>query len=464
VALVPIDVPRLDQAGLDARALLFALGLSATAAIMTGLLPAWQCSSGSLLPGLHQQSRGGTAAPRGTRVRKLLVAAQLAAALVLLAAAGLFARSFVSLLRLDLGFDPTNVLTFEIETRDGRYPDGAKQWALVESVLDQISATPGIRAAGAIYNRPFEHGPIGMDTGVFIEGQPLTREGGSGNPILNWEAVTPGYFAAMDISLLRGRMFEARDNEKAPPVVIVGESLAARLWPGQNPIGKRMLAHGAPGDQANPGWQTVIGVVEDARYREIQAPRFDLYLPYRQAPNPVQYYMLRVSGDPMAAVPALSAAVSRVDSDAKLRNVTTMARIVARTMGPWRFSTSVFTIFSVMALAFAAVGLAAVIAYAVTQRTREIGVRLALGAQRRNVVGLMVREGVGMTLGGLALGVPAAWAAGQSLSHLLFGVSPHDPFTLAAVLLVLVGVALVAAYLPARRAAAVEPVVALRSE
>jgi predicted permease len=465
VAMVPIEVPRLDRAAIDGQALLFALGTCLSSALVTGLLPAWQCSGGKLLPGLHQQSRAGTTSPPGTRVRRLLVAAQLAAAIVLLAAAGLFARSFVSLLRLDLGFDPDNVLTFEIDTPDKRYPDGPKQWAFVEAVLGQVSAAPGVRAGGAIYNRPFEHGPIGMDTGVIIEGQPLTREGGSRNPILNWEAVTPGYFEAMDIRLLRGRMFDDRDNEKAPPAVIVGESLASRLWPGQEPIGRRMLAYGAPGDDRNPGWQTVVGVVEDARYREIQAPRFDLYLPYRQAPNPVQYYMLRVANDdPLAAVPAIRAAVARVDPDARLRNVTTMDQIVARTLGPWRFSTWVVTIFSVMALTFAAVGLAAVIAYAVAQRTREIGVRIALGAQRRNIVTLMVREGVGMTLAGLVVGVPAAWLVGRWFSSLLFGVSPHDTYTFATVVAVLIWVSLVAAYLPARKAATIEPVVALRTE
>ena len=305
VSLAPIEVPRLDEAAIDVRALLFALGLCLGTAVIVGLLPAWRHSGAAPLAGLHDRSRSATATSSSARARKLLVAAQLAAVVVLLTVAGLFIRSFTALLRLDLGFDPRGVLTFNLGFSEEKHDTKEKQWALVDAVLDSARRLPGAIAAGAVFQRPFAHGAIGMDTNVIIEGQPLASESASRNPILNWEVATPDYFRAMDIRLLQGRLFDERDTLKSPLVVIVGQSLAARLWPGQDPIGRRMLTEAQEGKE--PPWQTVVGVVEDARYREVETPRFDLYLPYRQAPNPVQHFMVRLSGDPRAAVPALGA-------------------------------------------------------------------------------------------------------------------------------------------------------------
>ena len=247
------------------------------------------------------------------------MAAQLAVVVVLLTAAGLFIRSFTAILRLDLGFDPRGVLTFNVGFSEEKHDTKEKQWALVDAVLDSARRLPGAIAAGAVYQRPFANGTIGMDTGVIIEGQPLAAESFSRNPILNWEAATPDYFRAMDIRLLRGRFFNERDTATSPLVVIIGQSLAARLWPGQDPIGRRMFAYGAPEPQEGKPlvWQTVVGVVEDARYREVETPRFDLYLPHRQAPNQVQHFMVRLSGDPLAAIPALRNAVATLDPEAQ---------------------------------------------------------------------------------------------------------------------------------------------------
>ena len=311
VSLAPIDVPRLEEAAIDMRALLFALVLCLGTAVIVGLFPAWRHSGGAPVAGLYGRSRTSTSST--ARARKLLVALQLAAVVVLLTAAGLFIRSFTALLRLDLGFDPRGVLTFNLGFSEEKYETKEKQWALTDAVLDSARRLPGAIAAGAVLQRPFANGVIGMDTNVIIEGQPLASESASRNPILNWEVATPDYFRAMDIRLLQGRLFDERDTAQSPLVVVVGQSLAARLWPGRDPIGKRMLT--VVEDGKPPAWQTVVGVVEDARYREVETPRFDLYLAYRQSPNPVQHVMVRLSGDPLAAVPALRNAVATLNPD-----------------------------------------------------------------------------------------------------------------------------------------------------
>jgi putative ABC transport system permease protein len=303
-----------------------------------------------------------------------------------------------------------------------------------------------------------------MDTNVIIEGQPLNDDSARRNPTLNWESATPHYFRAMDIRLLQGRLFDERDTAASPPVVIIGESLAARLWPGQHPIGRRMLTDGAPEDEQRPGWRTVVGVVEGARYREVDAPRFDLYLPYRQAPNHVQHFMVRVSGDPHAVVPALRSAVAIFAPEARVDGITTMEEIVGRAFAPWRFSSVVVSAFGVMALSFAAVGIATLVAFSVRQRTREIGVRVALGAQTRDVVVLVGREGAWIALAGLAVGVLVAWILRRSVDSMLFAVRSDDALTFGGVALLLAVVCLLAAYVPARRAARIDPATALRAD
>jgi putative ABC transport system permease protein len=464
VSLAPIDVPRLDDAAIDVRALLFALALCLATSVLAGLFPAWRHSGITPSDALHECPRGSTASASSARTRKLLVGAQLAAVVLLLTAAGLFVRSFTALLRLDLGFDPRGVLTFDVGFSEERFAAREKEWAVVDAVLDRVRRLPGAVAAGAVYQRPFAHGAIGMDTSIIFEGQALAAESASRNPIVNWEAATADYFRAMDIRLLQGRMFDDRDTAKSLPVVIIGQSLAARLWPGQNPIGRRVLTYGAPKEGEHLAWQTVVGVVADARYREVETPRFDLYLPYRQAPNQVQHFMVRVAGNARAASAALRAVVATLDPDTRIDRISTMDEVVARAFAPWRFSSVVVSAFAVIALTFAAVGIATLVAFAVAQRTREIGVRVALGAQTRDVVLLVAAEAGWMAVTGVAAGLFAAWILRRSVASMLFGVAPGDALTFSGVVVVLGIVSLLAAYLPARGAARIDPAVALRAE
>jgi putative ABC transport system permease protein len=462
VALAPLAVPGLHDASINVPVLAFALGVCLIAPFLVGTLPAWQLSRAELVDSLKEGSRAGSVGPRTGRTRQALVVAQLAAALVLLLAAGLVGRSFLELMRLDLGFDPKNVLTFDIYAPETKY-DHERERALVADIVTQLERLPGAVAAGAILQRPFKHGPIGMDSGFILEGQPKTPDTWRQNPLLNWESVTPGYFRTMDIGLTRGRLLTEHDDERAPLVVVVSEALAARVWPGQDPLGRKLQAFGATRND-KPEWQTVVGVVENARYREIESPRLDIYVPLRQAPSLPQDFVVRTANQPLAVMPALRAALERIDPELDVENAATMEEIVGRTVAPWRFNMVVFTVYSATAVAFAAIGLFALIAYAAKQRTREIGVRVALGAKSSDVVRLFVGEGARLAIAGLAIGIPAAWILSRLLSSLLFAVSPTDAVTFVVVAGLLGLVALLAAYLPARRAGAVDPVIALRSE
>jgi putative ABC transport system permease protein len=317
-------------------------------------------------------------------------------------------------------------------------------------------------AAGAVLQRPFEHGAIGMDSGFILEGQPQTPDTFMQNPMLNWESVTPGYFRTMGIRLLRGRTFDERDTASSPSVVIVSEAMALRVWPGLDPIGKRLSTHGA--EERNDQWQTVVGVVASARYREIESPRLDVYVPLRQAESFVNHYVVRTAIDPTAVAATLKAETAAFDRALTIGGIKTMEEIVARTKGPWRFNMLVFSLFGLVALGLSATGLFALIAYSVAQRAREIGVRIALGADRADVIRMMLAEGAALSGIGVACGLIAAALLTRLLAGLLFGISATDPVTFAAVSALLVAVAALASYLPARWAAAVDPLIALRTE
>jgi putative ABC transport system permease protein len=459
VGLSPADIPRLDSASIDAPVLLFAIACAVLTTLVVGVAPALRLSHPSVMDDIKGGATGIASRSSGAPARRWLMGLQVAGTLVLLVAAGLCLRSFVRLNGQDLGFDPRNVLTFRVGGLDKeRYPARDARRRAIEELVARFERVPQVTRAAAILLRPFEFGPIGMDTGVLLEGQADTAASVNRNPALNWEWITPGYFEAMRIGLVRGRIFDARDSSTAPLVAIVSASTAARLWPGQDAIGRRLhLSLSQKGE-----WHTVVGVVASARYREIESPRFDLYVPLRQTDSDDHHFMVRTSVDPLAAAPSIAREIASFDSGLTADGITSMAAIVRRTQGPWRFNVLVFGVFAVVALALAAVGLFALVAFDVAQRTREIGLRIALGAARADVVWLMIWQGAKPSAVGMMAGVAAALALTRVWARFLFEITPSDPVTFAGVLIVCAVVILLASYLPARRAAGIDPQVVLR--
>lgn len=461
VAVVPMDVPRLGDVAIDQRVLLFSVIVAGLAIAFMGVISSRQANRGQV----YGRSRThGIGDGRSRALGAGLVGIQVAVATVLLTAAALCVQSFAHVIRLDLGFDPTNVLTFGITRLDERYTILDARVHAVEGVLARLEQLPGVISAGAVYQRPFEHGPIGLDMAVVLEEQADSPMSWPRNPLLNLEPATPSYFETMRIPLLRGRAFEPTDQDGAPLVVIVSEAAAERLWPGQDPLGKLLRSYSPQDDPDRPPyWHRVIGVVGTARYREIETPRPDVYVPLRQVPQ-VQHFVVRTSGAPLAAVPAVTAAITSFDKQLSVGGVTTMARIVRRVRGPWESSALTFSLFSAAALGLTALGLFGLVAHTVQQRRREIAVRIALGAASASVVRQTVARGLWPALTGLVVGVVVSYSTSHTLSSLLFQVQPTDPATFVVISLTLLLASIAASYVPARRAALVDPIVVLKDE
>jgi predicted permease len=464
LAWVPADIPRLEDAAVDRRVLLFTLGATVTTALLVALVPASRASSLRLAPSALELAGE---PQRRHRWRVLITVAEVAMAVVVLVAAGLLSRSFLRLAAIDLGYHPENVLTFKVVPREDRYATIRDQHAFSRQILERLRGVPGVLAAGAVHLRPLEFGPIGSDSYVIVEGQPLDRDTVERNPWVNWEAATPGYFRAMGMRLLEGRDFDERDHEAAPPVVIVSESLARHFWSGERAVGKRLITWtGRRWEDiaAKPVWQTVVGVVEDARYRGLADLWLDLYLPYLQSPSPVGHLVVRTRADPLGLAGVIRSEIRALDPDQTVDGITSLEAIVSRALSPWRWNAVLSSAFGAIALILAASGIFGVVAYTVRGSTREIGIRMALGADSRGVIRMFLARAMKATLAGLALGVALASVLGRLLENLLFQVTASDPVTYAAMAGTVMAAALLAAYLPAGRAARVDPMVALRHE
>jgi putative ABC transport system permease protein len=458
-ALIPADVPGVERLSIDGPVLAVATAISILSALAFGVVPAVTAARtdpGDLLRESGTRVSGGR---RIGRLRSLLVAGQLALSLGLVTGAGLAARSFAGLARLEPGFDPRGVVTAKILLSD-KYADHRKRAAFYRPLLERLNALPGVDRAALVLLRPLAD-PIGWDYPFTVEGQ--TPEAQARNPHANYESVSPGYFATLGIPLIEGRAFAEADGPDAGPVTIVSRSMAHRFWPGESAIGKRVK----PGAIDGKGpWRTVVGVVGDVRYREWTAVREDIYVPYAQWNFPRMDLVLRMRDavDPSSAIPSVRAAVLDADPDLPLATVTTLDKAVEEaTAGP-RFTAILLTILATVALVVAAVGTFSVLVWSVERRTREIGVRVALGASRLDVLHLVLGQATRLTGLGVAAGLLAALAAGAGLSRLLYAVSPRDPLTLVSCVLLLMAVGLGGGLLAARRALAIAPSEALREE
>jgi predicted permease len=460
--LGPKSVPRLGEVGVRADALLFTLLISVASGILFGLAPALRVARPNLHMVLKDSDRGSAGASavwgRGNNLRRLLVVTELAVSVVVLIVAGLLLRSFMRLQNVSPGFNPGNVLTLDLTMSSERYKDPEVVRATYRQLWDRLERLPGVTAAGGISSLPlsemFAWGPITVEGRVLPPGETFINAD---------ERISSGhYFEAMQIPLLKGRLFNDQDTPDKPHVLLVDEFMARQLWPNQNPLGKRISF----GDLAQkPQWATVVGVVGRIKQEALDTDsRIALYMPQSQYISRAMNVVLRSSTDPTTLAPAVNHELRELDHDLPMFRVLTMEQRVAASLARRRFSTVLLGVFAGLALALAAIGIYGVMSYLVNQGTREIGIRMALGATQRGIVQLVVRQGMVLALLGVLTGLLAAFVFTRIVSGLLFGVAATDPVTFSAIAVLLVVVALLASYIPARRAARIDPMISLRSE
>ena len=452
-------------AGADVRVdgvvLAFALGVSTVVGLLFGLAPAMQMSRPELQGVLREGGRGAVGDGGAQLARRVLVVAEVALALVLLTGAGLLGRSFVQLQRVSPGFDPQGVLTMTLALPQAKYASDTQRVAFFDALLPRLAALPGVQAVGAFSDLPFGGG--NSTSSFTAEGyQPPA---GAPGPWGDYRVVVPGFHEALRIPLVRGRLFGRADGMSAPRVAVVDEETARRFWPGQDPIGRRISYDSRPGTE-EPEWIQVVGVVGHARQEGLDdEPRPQVYLPYAQsARNGAMSVVLRTSGTPGRFVASVREAVRGVDRDQPISDVRTMEERIDASVGPRRLSMLLLGLFAGVALLMACLGLYGLMAYAVAQRTRELGLRMAIGAPQRSVLGLVVRQGLALALIGSAIGVAGSLALTRVIEGQLYATRAADPLTLGAVVVLLILVTLLATLVPAHRATRIDPVVALRSE
>jgi len=447
-------VPSTAEVHVDARVFLFTLGVAFLAGAFAGLVPAIQASKPDLQDALKESTRS-VATPH-QRSRRLLTAGEIALALMMLIGAGLAIKSLVRLLGVQAGFDPQNVLTVRIALPVSQYPKPAQVTAFYQQLLERVRALPGVLSASLVWNLPLEGGSNGT---VIIEGQPAPKNMWS-SPLVAWDTVMPSYFHTLSIPLLGGRDFSSQDSEDKPPVAIINETMAHLFWPNQDTVGKRFSQ-----DKDKPKWITVVGVVGDVReYGLDRATTPEAYFPQSQRSSTYMAIVVRTATQPLSQLSAVTGAVHDLDSQLPVYAPRELSQIVSNSSEQQRFVAMLLGLFAGLALALASVGIYGVISYSVVQQTHELGIRIALGAGRRDVLGMVLGEGLRLALYGVGAGLVGALVLTRLMSSLLYGVRPTDPFTFAVVPLVLVGVALVASYIPALRATKVDPMVALRYE
>ena len=452
LAAAPADLPRLASVSIDNRALLFTLGVTLLTALVFGLVPTLQVLRFDSNPALKDQR---SRSVRQQRIGNVLIASEVALALVLLVGGGLLLRTVWQLNHVDPGFDVRNALAVTIQLPQKKYAGPPQMARFAEQLAQQVSTLPGVAATGVARILPIVHD---LPTGFYFEGR--SRENDNELPQTNYSAVSPGYFKAMGIPLIAGRAFTETDAQDAPRVAIISQTLAQRYFPKSDAIGKRINVNTGP-----ESYREIVGIVGDVKQNGLtRETKPHTYEPFAQAPNQFMTLIVRSTSDPVSLVPAIRSQVLALDSELPLQRVTTLDRMIANSIRQQRFTSLVLSVFAAVALLLAAAGLYGVISYSVAQRTHELGIRVALGAQVKDVMRLVLRQGMTFVMAGEVIGIIGAFALTRLLGGLLFGVTPTDAATFIAVTAGLTFVALLACYIPARRATKVDPLVALRYE
>jgi putative ABC transport system permease protein len=457
-------LPRADEVRIDSRVLIFSIAASLLTGVVFGLVPAWQASKPDLQSALKE---GGRQAGAGSneRLRSIFVVSEIALSFVLLVGAGLLLKSFREMLRVDLGFEPRNVLTVRLRLPDAKYRDSSQTMNFCREMLHRVSTLTGVQHASLSTGFPF--GQSNNDE-YLLEGEAEPQPGNSPVAITHW--ISEGYQQTLGISLLAGRSFTAQDNETAPLVAIVDEELTKRHFAGQPPqavLGKRVRVGGT-----NQPWREIVGVVRHVKHASLdEEPRPEIDRPYAQVDpkwlaelTRVMDLSVKTSGEPLSFVAAIKREVQSIDAEQPLANVQAYEARMSVETAPRKFNLLLVGGFALIALLLATVGVYGLVSFAVTSRTQEIGIRIALGAASRDIRRLVLKRGLAMALAGIMIGVAGSLALTRLIQNLLFGVSPSDPFTLVLVILILTGVALGACLVPARKATKVDPMVALRYE
>jgi len=453
------NVPRIDEISPDPRVLAFTALISLGVGIIAGLLPAWRASHLNLATSINEVTRGSSQGASGHRTRAVLVVVEIVLALMLLTSAGLLFESFLRLQKVPAGFDTSNVITARLALPEASYPTSQDSSAFYKKLLERVSALPGVRSAAAGWWIPLSGSEIGFDFDV--QERPLPE---GQRPIAESNVVTPDYFQTVGAPIVLGRAFTDRDDKNAPPVVIVSESLAKQYFPGENPIGKKIIPNGSV-DPGKPPVREIVGVVKDMHLISLRlAPRPQIYFPHQQFGIGSMSIFVRTQIDPQSLTNALRRTIAELDKDVPVYRTRTLTDYMSQSVAQPRLNAMLVGLFALVALLLAAAGIFGVMSYAVTQRTQEIGIRLALGAQRNDVLRLIIGQGMRFVAAGVVLGLVGVVLCTRLLQSLLFGIGATDVRTMIIVSVILSAVAFLACFLPARRATLVDPVRALRTE
>ena len=456
---IPVSIALAQGIAIDGKVLAFTALVGTLTGLVFGLAPAAQASRFNLNENLKEGGRDASASDRGNRLRNLLVIGEIAVSCLLLIGAGLLINSFIHLRHLDPGFNSDHLLTAKVALSETKYPTKEKRAAFFQEVVRRVQPLPGVQSVGVGNNLPFTYDGDSMPIGV--EGLPDPPPDQRPDVVLR--VVGPGYFRTMQIPLVKGRDFTEDDRDDAARVVVISEKTAARYWPGQDPIGKRIK----PGSLSEDSpWRTVVGVVKDVRQNDFVAqPKAQMYWSYHQVRDfPPNALVIRTKVAPLSLSAPVRDAIWSVDKDQPVSEIRAMSEIVSQAVARQRFSMLLLGLFAGLALLLAAVGIYGVMSYSVTQRRREIGIRMALGAQKSDVLGMILRQGLRLAVIGVAIGIAGALGLTRLMASLLFGVSATDPATFAAITIILAAVALLASYIPALRSMKVDPVIALRCQ